>query len=242
MYTLHDFELIHKRSKYTLSMEQKKIIHQLCKNLGVESTFSCMIQEKKTVQDCIRELNKLTDETRIPLILDIVKMNEHDLIPFSETLLSIMCKNSFYVKPYAELFFQLQSQWSVFKTTLLRMHSEYIVSFENIETCDPEQYDAYCALKKKQDERRAFSLFLVHLGKSIPVDVCIKTVDCIIENIEKLLYVDKKECMNELVENLFIFRSIKGFPKEKIVYFAALKLTVGLNYKILFRFMDILKV
>jgi hypothetical protein len=244
MYTLHDFEMIHKRSVYTLSVEQKKIIHQLCKSLGVESNFSVMVQEKKTLQDCIRELNKLTDETkdvRVPIILDIVKMNEHDLTVFSETLLSIMCKNSFFVKTYADLFFQLQLKWDVFKTTFSRMYSEYVLSFDHIETCDPEKYDEYCALKKKNDERRAFSLFLVHLGKSIPPDSCINVVHVIIKHIEELIYVDKKECMNELVENLFMFRNIMNFPKDKISHFAALKPTIGLNYKILFRFMDILK-
>jgi hypothetical protein len=241
MYTLNDFEIIHKRSKYTLSSEQKKIIHQLCKSLGVESTFSVMIQEKKTLQDCIRELNKLTDDTkdtRIPIILDIVKMNESDLNGFAETLLSIMCKNSFFVKTYAELFFRLRLNWPIFGIVFLRMHSEYVLSFENIETCDPEQYDDYCALKKKNDERRAFSLFLVHLDY---LDVCTKTIQCIVDNIEKLIYVDKKECMNELVENLFMFRKCASFPTEKITQFSKLKPTVGLNYKILFRFMDILK-
>jgi len=241
MYTLNDFEMIHKKSKYTLSSEQKKIIHQLCKSLGVESTFSVMIQEKKTLQDCIRELNKLTDETkdtRIPIILDIVKMNEPDLTGFAETLLSIICKNSFFVKTYAELFFQLRLNWPIFGTGFLRMHADYVLSFENIETCDPEQYNDYCALKKKNDERRAFSLFLVHLDY---LDVCTKTIQCIVDNIEKLIYLDKKECMNELVENLFMFRKCASFPTEKITQFSKLKPTVGLNYKILFRFMDILK-
>jgi hypothetical protein len=201
-----------------------------------------MVQEKKTLQDCIRELNKLTDETkdvRVPIIMDIVKMNENDLSLFSGTLLSIMCKNSFFVKTYADLFLQLQLKWPIFKTTFSHMYSEYLLSFENIETCDPEKYDEYCALKKKNDERRAFSLFLVYLGKSNPD--CINVVHVILKYIEELIYVDKKEYMNELVENLFMFRNITNFPKEKIAHFAALKPTIGLNYKILFRFMDILK-
>jgi hypothetical protein len=241
MYTLNDFVMIHKRSKYVLSSDQKKIIHQLCKSLGVESTFSVMIQDKKTLQDCIRELNKLTDETkdtRIPIILDIVKMNENDLTIFAETLLLIMCKNSFFVKTYADLFFQLRLKWNIFGDVFLRMHSEYVLSFENIETCDPEQYDAYCELKKKNDERRAFSLFLVQLDYT---DVCAKTIKSIVDNIELLIHEDKKECMNELVENLFMFRKCSHFPTEKIIQFSKLKPTAGLNYKILFRFMDILK-
>ena len=246
MYSLADFAALDKKNKYVLPVEQKKILNYLCKHLGVEASFSILIQEKKTIQDSIREINKITNETkdvRIPIILDIVKSNETDLPPFADTIFSILCKNTFFAKTYAELFLKLQANWPIFQEILHQKHAMYIASFDTIEIGDPEQYDAYCEFKKKNDERRAFSFFLVQLVQCGTIQsLYVDTVDYIITRIESLLHVNQKETMNELVENLFLLKK-EGFPKDRIEKLSKLKPSdcIGVNYKILFRFMDILQ-
>jgi len=247
MYTLADFANFDKRNKYALPMDIKHRIQQLCKSVGAEPIFSVMVQEKKTIQDAIREINKLTEETkdtRIPLILEIVESIQDELESFATVLFTMISKNLFFSKVYTELFVQLQQKWSVFNVLFEIKYNEYLQSIDSIEIGDADQYDEYCEIKKRNDERRTFTLFMVNLVQctAISNDHYTKTVNKVFMNIDNLLHVSKKEIMNELVEMLVIL-NIPGFPKEKVEQLALLKPAnhIGINYKIVFRFMDILK-
>ena len=247
MYTLADFANFEKRNKYVLPVDVKQKIQQLCKSVGAEPVFTVMVQDKKSIQDAIREINKLTEETkttRIPLILEIVECNETDIESFANVLFTMISKNLFFSKVYTELFVQLQKKWPVFNLLFESKYNEYLQSIDLIEIGDSENYDEYCEIKKRNDERRTFTQFMVNLIQcnAIPMDYYTKTLNKVFTNIDSLLHVSKKEVMNELVEMLVIL-NIPGFPKEKVEQLSLLKPGdhIGLNYKIIFRFMDILK-
>jgi len=244
MYTLADFANFDKKNKYVLPLEVKQKLQQLCKNVGAEPLL-VMVEEKKTIQDAIREINKLTEETkatRIPLILEIV--NSVDIESFAQVLFTIISKNLFFSNVYTELFVQLQKKWPFFNELFECKYNEYLQSIDLIEIGDADQYDEYCEIKKRNDERRTFTLFMVNLVqcKAISMDHYTKTVDKVFTTIDSLLHVPKKEIMNELVEMLVIL-NIPGFPKEKVRQLSLLTPTncVGINYKIIFRLMVILK-
>jgi hypothetical protein len=246
MYSLADFAAIQKRMNYTLPLETKQKIHALCKSIGAELPFT-MTQDKKDIHDSIREINKLTEENKdkqFLIILSILKENEKDIPLFSNELFKMIKNNSFFSKVYAELYSKLY--WSTFQDVFEAHYNSYLQSFGQIETCDAEDYELYCQLKKKNDERRAFTLFLCNLvqQKTITMDYYNKTMTVILEHIDETLSLDKKDVMNEYIENVYILCStVKIVPTEKIKWLSELnpKQYNGLNYKIIFRCMDIIK-
>lgn len=239
MYALLDFATIHKHNKYVLPNDVKQRIQMLCTSLGATPNFSILVQNKSSLQDCIREINKLTDDNKgvqIPLILDIIALNE--LAPFMDIFFTIIHKNSFYAPIYAELYDHL-SKSSDLSCFFDAQFDRYLESIRTIRVTDQDNYDEYCKIHTQNSERRTFTLFLVHLIKRgvIHPSYYKKTVDLVFDQID--LYIDvSKEIMNELVELLFILNP----AHEKIKRLSMLnpKDHYGINHKILFRFMDIL--
>lgn len=243
MYTLADFAKIEKTYRDVLPLSVKQCIQGMCKSVGAQPVFTVMVQTKTSLQDAIREINKLTDtncETQTPIILEIV--SQVDLREFADIFFTMVEKNAFCSKTYATLFQQLQSQWGLFTEIFDTKYRSYIDTFHTIDSVDPEDYDLFCEWKALNDKRRTFTLFLVHATemKTIPDTYYHDTVRLIMERIDALMDSPDKDSMNEMVENLFLLK-----PKEhtKIIQWTTRKPSdhVGLSYKIIFRLMDILK-
>lgn len=246
-YTLNDFATIQKNMRsYSLPPETIQCIQLLCKNIGTELPF-IMTSSKNTIHDSIREINKLTDENKIiqiPKIISILKENEHEISMVSCKIFKILISNSFFSKLYAELFSKLY-HWKQFQELFDTHYHLYLQSFDTIETCDPIDYDLYCQYKKTNDNRRSFSLFLVHLihYNLISTEYYLNTVNKVFECIDASLNLDKKDCMNEYIENLYLLAPNRhGIPIEKIKTLTLLKPSdyIGINYKFIFRCMDVL--
>jgi Ni,Fe-hydrogenase maturation factor len=237
MYKLSDFSNIDKKSNYSLPIDIKRKIQLLCKQIGAEPSFTILVQEKTTVQDCICEMNKLTNENKhvqIPIILEILDSRVDEFIlPF----FNMVHKNVFSSKVYAELFKRFK--WPVFHTALADHYETYLKSFDDIQIVDPSDYDAYCEMKLVHDQRRTFTHFIVNLHIQSYYD---RTVQTVFLKINEQLDKDK-DIMNELVEILFILNPTDIESMSTIKTLSTLKPSdhIGLNYKILFRFMDMLK-
>jgi len=163
MYTLSQFSDIHRTSTYHLPIEVKQKINTLCKQLGTELPFT-MVQETTNIKDCLRELNKMTEENKdekSKLICSILEEHIEEIPSFAPVFFQTLCKQVFYSKIYAGLFHNFQ-KWQCFQEVFQTQYILYVESFTQIRTCSPDEYDEYCRLKKENDERRAFSLFLVH--------------------------------------------------------------------------------
>ena len=245
MYTLADFNVI---PKCSIPMDVKQKIQNLCKKLGTEIPFT-IVQDKTRIKDSLRELNKITDENKeekIKLICSILKETEHELPAFAPVLFQALCKHAFFSKIYAHLFYTLQLQWPCFKTLFETQYTLYFDSFLKIQTCSPDDYDEYCRLKKENDERRSFSLFLVHCvqNKILPETYYDTTMERVVTCIQNTILIDKKELMNEYVEHLYILIDTmkQQHPIVKTLTTLDPKDYPGLNYKIIFRCMDILKI
>jgi len=242
MYTLSQFADI--RSTYTLPIEVKQKIHALCKQLGTELPFT-MVQESVNIKDCLRELNKMTEENKTEkqvLLCSILEKNEEEIPAFAPIFFQSLCKQVFFSKMYASLFLTLQ-RWPIFQDVFQSHYKVYCESFHTVRTCSPDDYDEYCKLKKENDERRAFSVFLVYCVQngSVPRTCYEETMETLEKCIRATWLVDQKEVMNEYVEHLYLLVTtmkqmhplvqeiIKMNPKEY----------PGLNHKMIFRCMDI---
>ena len=96
MYTLADFAKIEKTYRDVLPLSVKQCIQGMCKSVGAQPVFTVMVQTKTSLQDAIREINKLTDtncETQTPIILEIV--SQVDLREFADIFFTMVEKNAF---------------------------------------------------------------------------------------------------------------------------------------------------
>ena len=245
MYTLADFAQIEKTYRYILPSVVKQQIQVMCKSVGAQPVFSVMVQNKSSLQDAIREINKLTDtncHVQTPIILEIV--SQIDVMEFADIFFTIVGKNPFCSKTYATLFVKLQSNWCVFAEIFESKYKEYVESFDQMVSVEQDNYDLFCEWKASNDRRRTFTLFLVHATElqAISTSYYDRTIQLIVSRIEQLLDYQDKDAMNELVENLFLLKP-KGECVKKITSWTTMKPSghVGLSYKIIFRLMDILK-
>ena len=233
MYALSE---IYKMKPMTLPIEVKQKIQNLCKQVGAEIPFT-IIPQKASVQDTIREVNKITEENKkekCELLCSILE--KEDVEAFAPTLFQALCKQVFFSKTYAYVYLHLEKRWPCFREALESHYKNYLASFATIEVCSPDDYDAYCIWKKENDERRAFTLFLVHCGLT---EHCQEVLKEVTNCITAILNVDKKEVMNEYIEHMFLL----GIKAPIIETISTLKPSeyCGINYKIIFRCMDILK-
>lgn len=239
MYTLSDFTTIHKQNKYVLPTDVMERIQMLCTSIGATPKFSVMVQKRGTLQDAMREINKLTQEnksTQIPLLLEIIE-NIH-IASFMDLFFTILCKNSFFSSVYAELYQQLHHKYDIISFWDVK-YASYVETLKNIQIVGPENYDEYCKIHALHDEMRTFTLFLVQLTNLgiIPRHYYETVVSVVFQQIDIFMH-SNKEIMNELVELMVILN-----PKdEKIKHLSSLNPAnyAGINHKIIFRFMDIL--
>jgi len=243
MYTLTQFIDIQRTSTYSLPLEVKQKIHTLCKQLGTELPFT-MVQESVQIKDCLRELNKMTEENKeekMKLICSILEKNQEEIPTFAPLFFQSLCKQVFFSKMYASLFLSLH--WPIFQEVFQIHYKEYIDSFHTIRTCSPDDYDEYCRLKKENDERRAFSVFMVHCVQngSVPMTCYQEAMETLVHCIRETLMLDKKEVMNEYVEHLYLLITTmkQMHPIVQEIIKMNPKNYLGLNHKMIFRCMDI---
>ena len=242
MYTLSQISDI--RSAYILPIEVKQKIHALCKQLGTELPFT-MVQETVQIKDCLRELNKMTEENqeeKRTLLCSILEKNECEIPAFAPIFFQSLCKQVFFSKMYALLFLRLQ-RWPIFQEVFQSQFHVYVKSFRTIRTCSPDDYDEYCILKKENDERRAFSVFMVHCVQngSVPKMCYEETMETLEQCIRATWTLDKKEVMNEYVEHLYLLVTTmkQSHPIVQEIIRMNPKEYPGLNHKMIFRCMDI---
>lgn len=245
MYTLADFARIEKTYRESIPSSVKQCIQTMCKSVGAQPVFTVMVQNKTSLQDAIREINKLTNtncEIQTPLIIEIV--SQIDLREFADVFFVMIGKNAFCSKTYATLFGHLQDRWNLFAEMFETKYREYIASFHEIVSVDAEDYDRFCEWKAANDKRRTFTLFLLHATdlKVVSYSCYHDTVQLLMEGIERLMDRHDKDSMNEWVENLFLLTPKEEKWVNQITQWTKLKPSdhVGLSYKIIFRLMDIL--
>lgn len=238
------FANMEERNKYSLPVSVKQILAKLCKDVGAEPDFSFSVTSKSTKQDVVREINKLTEDTKsvqIPLIISL--LNDENVNECADTIMSMLCNNRYYSALYASLFINL-TQWPIFTTLFQQLYDTYLDDLLYITNESSDDYDKYCECNKRNESLKMFSLFIVHLQQHSSYHPYYDSaVQKIFELIDTNLTCSCKEIMNEWMDHLVILSDCTKFPTQKIKQYSLLtpSTNCGINYKFIFKCSDILK-
>ena len=126
-------------------------------------------------------------------------------------LFNIVSCNKFYSELYARLYKELMERYQVFESIFKANFEDYLALFDNIDYVSPdENYNAYCDNNKKNEERKALSMFFVNLMKK---DIITQhDMIVIIEKLQTKIsdYMNSQDSLSkveEVTDNLFIIVS-----------------------------------
>lgn len=147
-------------------------------------------------------------------VIDVILQEEDAVENMNKAgaiLFGMVSGNKFYSELYAELYKGLMEKYEIFTSIFKTNFEEYLALFDSIKYVNPDDdYNAYCDNNKKNEERKALSMFFVNLMKK---DI-VSQYDMIII-IEKLQgkindYINLDDSINnveEVTDNLFIIVS-----------------------------------
>ena len=134
-----------------------------------------------------------------------------DIDKAGAALFSIVSCNKFYSELYAGLYKELMKKYEVFENILKTNFEDYLALFDKIDYVSPdEDYNAYCDNNKKNEERKALSMFFVNLMKNGIITQYDMIV--IIEKLQTKIseYMNSEDSLSkveEVTDNLFIIIS-----------------------------------
>lgn len=236
-----------------------------------EEFKATVIVKKEGYESCIGELkkylNKLTTtnyDTQIESIietinsvmlieLDETKMNEC-ILGMVDILVQVACNNKYYSALYAQVYERLCDLQSQILDDKPRIYHKLINSLHDIEVGDPTvDYDRFCEITKKNDERRAFMLFVINVYKIGGYDM--QQIKHIVNTLCGMIHssihdVIRVEYVNELTEmmNMFVTNMVDeiktqqewSFVKDQIVEYSKYKTKdyPGMSSRTIFKYMD----
>jgi hypothetical protein len=247
--------------------------HEMLKNQKVNEKTDGIDKWIDNLQFCLNKMsskNYYTEKEEFMLYLDKCLTHSYDtseektkvIEKLNKSIMNIIRSNKYYVSLYAELYKSIILKYEEFNQLLQNEISDYINSIKQIEYIDPEtDYEAYCINNKKNDIRKAFTVFLIHLTKEkvLPVlrvmNIIVSFQTIIMEYIEEANRVDEVE---EITEILYLFlkegKSLFDECKDEWTWKFAIKQNIdtlskytkkdkpGLSSRSVFKFMDIAKI
>jgi hypothetical protein len=246
--------------------------HDNMENWKKREEFKATVIAKKEGYDNLlgdlkKFLNKLTTsnydaqvESVIETVNSIIALDDDDdkirtaLTQAVCVILHVACSNKYYSALYAKLYMRIVDIHEQFLEEKSRVCDNFLSALLEIEIVDPnEDYDRFCAMNKKNDERRAMMLFIINLyktgGCSITdlSSIVIKINDMIHSHVTEVSYI---EYTNELTEimNIFVTNMVTeiktnqewAFVKDRIVDYSKYKAKdyPGMSSRTIFKYMD----
>lgn len=168
-------------------------------------------ESEREVEDPLEETGKKVDKSK----------KEEEWQKVGKILFDIASTNKFFSKIYAQLYLELIEEFALFQEIVDTFIEGFILKLQTIQYVDPDKdYDGYCKYTKQQDERKAMTGFLVHLGVGYlslgekGVEMVAKLQQIVAELTEKVVgLIDKESSTNEveeITEILFLFFSVGG--------------------------------
>jgi hypothetical protein len=123
-------------------------------------------------------------------------------------IFEIASTNKFYSELYAQLYKELIEHFPIFDNMIEPFLEKYMESIHEIRVVDQNvDYNGFCENNKKNEKRKATSMFIVNLLKNDVV--CKETVMSIIVTLQKFVceYIEvdgKNGEVEEITENLFL--------------------------------------
>lgn len=256
----------YKNNKHRKKKKNREIISDDEWNIIRDFKSTKMVKKEgvESIIDSIRKnLNKMTDTTydsQKKEIFDIISEhvdteNNDILLKIGKQIFDIASNNKFYSKMYSTFCKELIDTYTFMGNIIEEKSKEFLELFHEIEYCDPqEDYDRFCDINKKNDNRRSLCLFYVNLTHHnvLSVDYLIKLTNMLITLMEQHMEQEnKKNQIEEIVENIYILVK-DGFDVlikteywdtlfEKIEVISGLKPKdkTSLSNKTIFKCMDI---
>jgi hypothetical protein len=118
-------------------------------------------------------LNKLSTDTYTDLTEDINEKIESlikvatkkDLLKLGSYIFETGAKNRFYSQLYAKLYKELMDTFTIMHEVFQDNYTKFSTIFNNIESCDNNDYINLCRINKDNEDRRAMAAFFVNLMK-----------------------------------------------------------------------------
>ena len=168
------------------------------------------------------------------------------------------CANKFYSELYAKLYGELIEKYSIFRDVIAPFIEKYIESIREVQFVDQNKdYDGFCENNKKNEKRRATSVFIMNLfingilSSDVVVNIFTQFQTMAIEYIEDA---NKTNEVEEITENIFLMTSMgAGLLKMDPVWtssiipnihrFAAFKMKEkpGLSSRAIFKYKDLVE-
>lgn len=158
-------------------------------------------------------LNKLTDKTFLDMrekiiekinMLCVNSLNREDEIKVGIMLYEICSTNKFYSKIFADLFAELALMYKWLNDIFVQHYENVMENYNDIKYVDSDKdYDGFCEMNKKNEKRRAVTLFYYNLSLNGFIDKkCIVNIlKNILTSIMNLIKIsDKKNEVDELTE------------------------------------------
>jgi len=236
-----------------------------------EEFKATVIAKKEGYENLLGELkkflNKLTTanyDTQVEYVIETVKSiialdDDEDkiraaLTQSAEVILIVACSNKYYSALYAKLYMRLVDIHHQFLQEKDRVCDKFLNALQEIEIVDPNvDYDRFCAVNKKNDERRSMMLFIINLHKTGGCSmgalsrIVIKIDEMIHSHVSESSFI---EYTNELTEimNIFVTNMVSeiktlqewGFVKDRIVDYSKYKAKdyPGMSSRTIFKYMD----
>ena len=203
------------------------------------------------------EINKITTknfETSLAKLITLLdNINENDKEQVCQVIFKLASSNKFYSELYAKLFIELDKQFTmvhIFNKVL----ENYMDLFKPIDIIHCKDYNTFCEITKKNEQKLAVSNFFTNLMifNYISTDIIMDILNKLQSNVDNLLDKDNNNLIDQLSENIY---SIIQTGKEKltnhtewdILYLKIVNITKlkkeqnkGLTHKSKFKYMDIL--
>lgn len=183
----------------------------------LQPEFKTTVIEKKegTINDIRACLNKLSEnnyeDNKSKILKLIHDTNSENLSIIANQIFDIASTNKFYSEIYAKLYKELLNEFSIFEEILQKFVSEFTETMRNIIHVEQNQnydnYDDFCAYNKKNDIRKATSIFIVNLVKINVLSVGI--LSDIITKVQIILNefmnsTNRTNEVQEITENLYL--------------------------------------
>ncbi len=172
---------------------------------------------EKQLNDIRNYLNKLSTKTYDGLKSKIID-NIHEIMrddtssenstKIVEFIFEIASSNKFYSELYAQLYKELIEHFPVFDNMIEPFLQKYMESIHCIQIVDQNvDYDGFCENNKKNEKRKATSMFIVNLLKNevIPSERVMSIITSLQKDVYDYIEIEGKTGeVEEITENLFI--------------------------------------
>jgi len=165
------------------------------------------------IRTCLNKLSQKNYETNKIQLLELIRNSDQAHLPtIANTIFDTASTNKFYSEIYAQLYKELLAEFHIFTDILQTFIQTFTETMRDIVYVDANtNYDDFCAYNKKNDARKATSVFITNLSKKGVLPI--QTLATIIFQIQAIMHeyiqhnntdIKKTNEVEEITENIYL--------------------------------------